>query len=222
MPISNRPSATSTTMIAAVSESSFIFPCARLSVDVVISNAVAPSRLGRGVPQLLISCQMCGFVPSISMEPADKHDICEGKRNLWRRLASPYGPEIGVSLVPPLSALAAAAASPGCTMSRPRPRLTRYPPRLIESLPCRTSGHKASTIISRFLSAFCCEARHSANARSPISEPTDLRNAISLRSCPLVKALSSIGLAVAPSRISTLQVMSVSLSRRRSPACHIS
>ena len=40
---------------------------------------------------------------------------------------------------------------------------------------------------SSFLSAAPCDANHAANVRSPISPPTDLRSACSLRTWPFVR-----------------------------------
>ena len=54
-----------------------------------------------------------------------------------------------------------------------------------------------STISSAFLSVLFsdgCDDNHSVNAHSPISPPMDLRSAVSLRSCPFVRVLSSIHL----------------------------
>ena len=55
----------------------------------------------------------------------------------------------------------------------------------MESVPCCTSGQRVSTITAAFASAgvpaACCEDSQAENACAPISSPTDLRSALSLR-----------------------------------------
>ena len=72
------------------------------------------------------------------------------------------------------------------TMVRPRPRLIRLPPRGIASVPSLTRGQSASTMICALVSASAlapadCAESLAMNACLPMSSPTDLRNALSLR-----------------------------------------
>ena len=91
------------------------------------------------------------------------------------------------------------------TITRPRPRLTTYPPRGRLIFFSNTAGVRSSAIASAFLSpnfGFPSgnDASHSAKALSAIPLPRDLRRAPSFRSCPLLRSRSLTAGMLSPHR----------------------